>query len=324
MAIGNVEINGPVILGPMAGVTSLAYRDFMKPFGVALSYSEMISDCGIVYGNQLTLHYAKTSEIDHPVGLQIFGSDKEISVKAIGLLEQNAHYEILDLNLGCPVYKVTKTGAGSAWLRNPTGLYEYAKAVVAASHKPVSAKIRLGWDSSSINFKEVANLLSDAGIQLLTIHARTSKQGYTGTADYEILRNFGKSLKIPLCISGDIFTPEGAINAMAITGASYVMVARGGLGNPKLVTNINHLYRGEAVEESSTLLEEVDYAEEFANRLIAQEGERAAILQLRGLLPHFFSGFPGYKKIRAEISMNIQNAEDLSKILSGIRNRERL
>jgi tRNA-dihydrouridine synthase B len=324
MAMDKLKIDGPVILGPMAGVTSLAYRDFMKPFGVALSYSEMISDCGIVYGNQLTLHYAKTSAIDHPVGLQIFGSDKEISVKAIGLLEQSAHYEILDLNLGCPVYKVTKTGAGSAWLRNPTGLYEYTKAVVAASHKPVSAKIRLGWDSSSINFREIASVLVGAGVSLLTIHARTTKQGYTGTADYEILRNYGKSLPIPLAISGDIFTPEGALKAMEITGASYVMVARGGLGNPKLVTNINHLYKGEPLEAPSTLLEEVDYAEDFANRLIAQEGERAAILQLRGLLPHFFSGFPGYKKIRAEISMNIQNADDLKKILAGIRNRERL
>lgn len=267
--IGNIELSGPVILGPMAGVTSLAYRDFMKPFGVALSYSEMISDCGIVYGNQLTLHYAKTSLIDRPVGLQIFGSDKDISVKAVALLEQNASYDILDLNLGCPVYKVTKTGAGSAWLKNPAGLYEYAKAVVEASHKPVTAKIRLGWDSTSINFQETSRALVSAGVSLLTIHARTTKQGYAGTADYDLLRDFGKSLPVPLAISGDIFSAEGALKAMEITGASFAMVARGGLGNPKLVTNINHLVKGEEAEAPSSLLEEVGYAEDFSRRLIA-------------------------------------------------------
>lgn len=322
--MGSLEISGPVILAPMAGVTSLAYREFMKPFGVALSYSEMISDCGIVYGNELTKAYTKTSKIDTPVGLQIFGYDANISVKAIGILEKEAIYDVLDVNLGCPVYKVTKTGAGSSWLRNPPALYDYMRQIVIASHKPVSAKIRLGWDSTSINVKEVVPLLEDAGVSLISVHARTSKQAYTGAADYEMIRDLGHSMRVPLVVSGDIFSPEAAQKALAISGASFVMVARGGLGNPRLVSNINHLLKGEEQEPAPSIKEQVDWAEDFAKRLLAQDGERSAMMQLRGLIPHFFSGFPGYKKIRAEISMNIQTFDDLEKIFAGILSRDHL
>ncbi|MCH4211107.1 MAG: tRNA-dihydrouridine synthase family protein, partial [Bacilli bacterium] len=170
MKIADIEIKTPVILAPMAGVTTLAYREFMKPFGVGLSYSEMISDCGLVYGNALTREYAKTSKIDHPVGLQLFGNDPAIAKKAIAILEGIASYDILDVNLGCPVYKVTKTGAGSAMLKDPNTLYTYMREVVSSSHKPVSAKIRLGWDSQSINVREVASLLEKTGVSLISIH----------------------------------------------------------------------------------------------------------------------------------------------------------
>jgi tRNA-dihydrouridine synthase B len=324
MKIGNIEIKGPVVLGPMAGVTTLAYREFMKPFGVALSFSEMISDCGIYYGNAETYTYLATSKKDRPIGLQLFGSKSEISVKAISILENKADYDLLDINLGCPVYKVTKTGAGSAWLKHPQELYDYMRAVVIASHKPVSAKIRLGWDERSINFEEVADLLEKAGIAFLTIHARTSKQMYTGFADYAPLKGFGEKLSIPLCVSGDIFTPEKAMEALKETGASFVMVARGGLGNPQLITNINHLYRGEEKEADPTVLEQCEWARSFAKGLVALKGEKVALMQLRGLIPHFFSGFPGYKKIRAEIAMNIKTFDDLTKILDGIEKRQRL
>jgi len=135
MKIGNIDIQTPVVLGPMAGVTTLAYREFMKPFGVGLSFSEMISDCGIYYGNAETYTYLATAKSDRPVGLQLFGSKAEISAKAISILENKADYDLLDINLGCPVYKVTKTGAGSAWLKHPQELYAYMRTIVATSHK---------------------------------------------------------------------------------------------------------------------------------------------------------------------------------------------
>ena len=157
-----IELEGQILLAPMAGVTNLAYRRFMKPFGVALTYSEMISDCGLVYGNKQTLEYIRTTPDERPVALQLFGSSIESSVKAIEILERAADYDILDINIGCPVYKVTRTGAGSAWLKRPDELFEYLKAVVQASHKPVTVKIRLGWDQNSINVHEIVPLIEKA------------------------------------------------------------------------------------------------------------------------------------------------------------------
>lgn len=322
--IGGINIDGPVLLGPMAGVTSLAYREFMKPFGVALSFSEMISDCAIVYGNKKTEEYFKTSSLDRPVGLQLFGSDPAISAKAVEILETKADYDLLDLNFGCPVHKVTKTGAGSAFLKDTNRLYGYARAIVAASHKPVTAKIRLGYDLEHVNFRENAVALASAGVSLVTIHSRTTSELYAGTAHHEWLKDFGKELSVPLCISGDIFTPEAAIAAIKLTGASYAMVARGGLGNPRLVTNINRLYGGEELLPAPSLQEEVGFARDFMYRLIAEKGESVAVKELRGLLPHFFRGFRGYKKIRNDIATLCYTVGDLEKVIERVETTGRL
>jgi tRNA-dihydrouridine synthase B len=324
MKVGAIELSGNVILGPMAGVTSLAYREFMKPFGVALSYSEMISDCGLIYGNDRTIDYAVTSPLDRPVGLQLFGFSAENALKAIAVLEKSSVYDILDINLGCPVYKVVKTGAGSAWLKHPEELYDYMSAVVKASHKPVSAKIRLGWDERSINVFEISKLLESAGVSLLTVHARTSRQMYAGKANYEALRGLKKTLTIPLAISGDIFTLEDALSALRITEADAVMVARGALGNPHLVTEIDHYLKTRETLPRPTILDQVNWAEDFSKRLLLEKGERRAVMDLRGLLPHFFSGFSGFKKIRMEISQNIFSYDDIVKILDGIKRRASL
>lgn len=226
MMINGIDVKGQVILGPMAGVTTLSYREFMKPFGVALSFTEMVSDAGLVYGNRQTLEYIRTEKKDRPVGIQLFGHDTETTLKAIDVLEREADYDLLDLNCGCPVHKVVKTGAGSAWLKNPQALYEYVRAVVEKSQKPVSVKIRLGWDEKSVNALEVALLMEKAGVSLLTVHARTRSEFYAGKADYESIRGLGDKIGIPLCVSGDIFTAQDAVKAMEITKASYVMVAR--------------------------------------------------------------------------------------------------
>ena len=322
MKIGDLEIQGRVILGPMAGVTSLAYREFMKPFGVALSYSEMVSDCGLDYGNERTFEYLATSQADRPVGIQLFGFDPAKTVEAIAILEKSAVYDILDINLGCPVYKVVKTGAGSAWLRRPDDLYEYMVKVVKASHKPVTAKIRLGWDEASVNVLKVSSLLEKAGVAAITVHCRTTKQGYTGRADYFAIKDLKAKLQIPLFVSGDIWTPQDAKTALGITHADGVMVARGGLGNPYLITRINRFLEDGVLLPEPTVLEQVEYAERFAKMLIAEKGEIIAVKELRGLVPHFFSGFPGYKKIRGEISQNMIHSSDLFALLDGIRQRQ--
>ena len=318
MKIGDIEIKGHVVLGPMAGVTTLAYREFMKGFGVGLSYSEMISDCGLFYGNKKTLDYAATSAIDRPVGLQLFGFDANNSVKAVKILEANADYDILDLNFGCPVTKVVKTGAGSAWMKRPLEMEEYTKAVVEASSKPVTAKIRLGWDEDSINVFEVAERLQRAGIAALTGHCRTRAQGYSGTARYEAIAGLKEKLSIPLFVSGDIYTALDAKKAVDITKADAVMVARGGMGHPYLVTQINEYLDNGVLLENPSLKTQIGYALDFANRLIAYKGEYIAVNELRGLIPHFLSGFKGYKAIRNNIAMHVKTKEDLFAILNGL------
>lgn len=322
--IGDIELNGRVVLGPMAGVTTLAYREFMKPFGVALSYSEMISDCGLYYSNNKTLTYFRTAKDDRPVGLQLFGFDFKNTGKAIEVLEKYADYDILDINFGCPVPKVCKTGAGSAWMKRPDEMVEYTKKVIEKSSKPVTIKMRLGWDSEHINCVELAKRMEDIGVKMITIHVRTSVQGYTGVPDYEKIRGLGNELNIPLCVSGDIFMPEDALKAMDITGAKLVMVARGGVGNPELVTNINRLLNGEEPLPPPSIYQDADYALQFARKLCDYLGERDGAMMLRGLLPKFFTGFPGYKKIRAEISMNIKSYSDIERILNGIKMRNKL
>lgn len=323
LQVKNIELSARVVLGPMAGITTLAYREFMKPFGVGLSFSEMISDCGIDYNNQRTYEYLATSNKDHPVGLQLFGFKKENTVNAISIIERKADYDILDINLGCPVTKVVKTGAGSAWLKDLDRLKEYMQAVCAASSKPVSAKIRLGWDEENINVFQVSKLLEEAGVSFLTVHCRTRSQGYSGEADYDAIAGLKETLSIPLCVSGDIFSLDKAKEALAKTKADCVMVARGAVGNPFLITQIAHyLETGESLPDPS-VVQQAEWAKEFANMLIDLKGEFTAIKELRGIIPKFFSGFPGYKKVRNEIAMNTYSKERLFAVLEGIQKRER-
>ena len=314
-----IELKGKVLLAPMAGVTNLAYRRFMKPFGVALSYSEMISDCGLVYGNKQTFEYLRTSKDDRPVALQLFGSSIETSVKAIKILEKNADYDILDINLGCPVHKVVKTGAGSSWLRRPEQLKEYLSAIVKASSKPVTAKIRLGWNDKEINVHDIVKIIGEAGCKGFAVHARTTEQGYSGKPNWEEIRDLDKETSLPFAVSGDIYSPEDAAKAMEITGAKFVMVARGGIGRPLLIRQINEALNNEPIEQNPTLEEQINYAEEYAEGLKKDIGEYKAIPQLRGILPHFFSGFPGYKKYRLTITESVKSYKDLKTVLAGFR-----
>ncbi len=320
--VGDVEIKSKVLLGPMAGITTMSYREFMKPFGVGLSFSEMVSDCGIDFNNRRTFEYLKTSKIDTPVAIQLFGFSAENTTKAIKIIEKEAEYDILDINLGCPVLKVTKTGAGSAWLKDRDKLKAYMKAVCETSSKPVSAKIRLGWDENSINVYEVAKDLEEVGVKLITIHCRTKAQGYSGVADYSQVSNMRNVISIPFAISGDIFTPQKAKEAIDMTGADAVMVARGGVGNPFLLTQINeYLETGKLLPDPS-VSQQAEWALQYAKRLAEEHGEPVATRELRGIIPHFFSGFPGYKKVRVQIASSLTTMDQLQKILKGIQERE--
>ena len=323
-SIGDFSLDGRLILGPMAGVTYLPYREFMRPYGIALSVSEMISDCGIVYHNQRTFEYFASSPFDHPFALQLFGSQLDKTLAAIAILEKEAQYEILDLNFGCPVPKVTKTGAGSSWLSRPEELYSYVRAIVLASHKPVTAKIRLGIDDKHLNFKEVCSALIEAGVKMITIHARTKSQGYSGYARYELLKDLGHQISVPLCISGDINDPVKAKEAMQLTGASFLMLARYGVGDPLLAKELSYMLKGEEVKYSRTLEEQTGFALEYLEKMKAYFDPKIAFPLSKGILPKFFHFFPGGKKIRQEIVELTRNMDDMEILLKRIQKRKHL
>lgn len=318
--IGNVEIKSKVVLAPMAGITSLAYRNFMKKFGVGLTVTEMVSDCGLIYGNDKTIEYLKTTEDERPVAIQLFGGNAENICKAIDVvLKENSIVDFIDINLGCPVPKVTKTGAGSALLKEPKKLYEFIKKICDYSPVPVTAKIRLGWDEKSINFMENIAALEKAGVKAIGLHTRTAKQGYSGKANYEIIRDLQAKMSVPLIISGDIYTLENALQFLDISKATAVMIARGGVGHPRLVEQINHYFETGEKLPDATIEENIAYLLEFADMLIEEKGEYKAMMLLRGIATKFFDGYPNTKKIKNALAQTLTTRDSLVRILSEYR-----
>lgn len=314
--IGNLEIKGKVVLGPMAGYTSTAYRKFMKKFGVDVCVTEMVSDMGLIYGNQETFSYLEASEEEYPLGVQLFGSEPENIAKAAEIcLNTMQDISFFDINAGCPVNKVTKGGAGSSLLKDPEKLASMVKSIKEKTNKPVTVKIRLGWDSHSINFREVISLLEDAGVDAIGIHARTRKELYTGTPHYDLIKDLRNEMKVPLIVSGNIFTLDDAINALEITKADAVMVARGGVGNPFLITQIQHYFKTGERLNNPTLDDQKKYCLELAKLLIEEKGETSGMKIFRSMAPRFFTGYPNSKELRSKLVQTICTYQDLVDII---------
>lgn len=318
--IGNVEINGKVVLAPMAGVTSLGYRNFMKPFGVALTVTEMVSDCGLIYDNQKTIDYLKSTEQERPIAIQLFGSSAETICKGMDVvLKHNPNIDIFDINLGCPAPKVTKTGAGSSLLRDPKKLEKMFVEICKHSPIPVTAKIRLGWNEDEINFRENVKALERAGVAAIGIHARTTRQGYAGKPRWDLLKDFRDEMSVPLIVSGDIYTLKDAIKALECTKADAVMVARGGVGNPILVKQIDSYFKDGTIVESSSLEESIQYIRDLADMLIEEKGEYTAMMVLRGIAPKFLNSYPDMKKAKNKLASALTTRESLKRILNEIQ-----
>lgn len=319
--IKDKEIKSRVILAPMAGITSFSYRNFMHKFGADLTYTEMISDYGLIYKNKKTIDMLYTDESDRPLAIQLFGGSKETILQAIDVLNDlNLKYDFLDLNLACPVPKVTKNNAGSKWLTDEEKLYDMVSSVVKRSSKPVTAKIRLGYED--INVDRIAPLLEKAGVSFIAIHARTKKELYLGKPNFNALSKIRDEISIPFCVSGNIYTVEDALEALNITRADAVMVARGGIGNPLLVTNINKALNGDC----DYLIPDFDgqkrYLLEFAETLIKEKGERNAFAILRGVAPKFFNNLnlPNIKELRSALTKEILSLKQFDEVVEDYRN----
>ncbi len=292
--IGNVEIENKVVLGPMAGISNSAFRRIAKEMGCGLIVAEMVSDKAICYGSKKTIDMLYMTEYERPLSQQIFGNDKESFVKAALYIEKNMHPDIIDINMGCPVPKVAVSSqAGSALLKNPDKVYEIVKAVVEAVSIPVTVKIRSGWDSNSINAVEIAQICEKAGASAVTVHGRTRAQGYSGKADWNIIKEVKKNVNIPVIGNGDIKSPIDAKRMLDETNCDAIMIARASLGNPWIIKNtVHYLETGELLEDP-TKEDKINMIKKHLNYLLEIKPEKVALLEMRTEASYYLKGIPG-------------------------------
>ena len=314
--IGNLEINSKVFLAPMAGITFDSYRRFMANFGYGVAVTEMVSDMGLIYGNEETNVYVTYEKGKYPVGVQLFGNDPETFKKAAKIaLNINNNIAFFDVNMGCPVPKVTDHGSGSKLMQNPKLCGDIIRALKEVTDLPITAKIRLGWDNNSINYLEVISELEKAGVGMIGIHARTKKELYTGRPHFELLKDLRSKMNVPLAVSGNIFTLDDAIKALDITGADAVMVARGGVGNPFLLKQINHYYETGERLESPSLLDQLKWCYELGKMIVEEKGEERGMRIYRSIASKFLNGFPNSKEYKARLTTELIDLKSLRDIL---------
>lgn len=301
LKVRELELDSPVILAPMAGVTNQAFKEIVRKLGAGLIVTEMVNDKGLIHGNKRTRKMIELTETEHPVAHQLFGSEIASMVSAAKILDNESDCDIIDINMGCPAPKITKNDAGSKLLKNPTQAYEIVKAVVENVSKPVTIKMRIGWDESSIIAVEFAKLMEKAGASMITVHGRTTKQQYSGEADWQIIKQVKEAVSIPVIGNGDITSAKKAKEMIDFSGVDGVMIGRAALGNPWIIKQVSHyLQTGEELEEP-TIQEKLNVAIEHLERLIDVKGERLAILEMRSHASWYIKGIPGANKVKKEI-----------------------
>ena len=308
--IGNIEIKNRVVLAPMAGVCNSAFRRIIKEMGAGLLYAEMVSDKALVYDNEKTLDMLYMTEEERPIAQQIFGSDKESFVKAAKIIEETMHPDIIDINMGCPVPKVAlRAQAGSALLKDPDKIYEIVKAVKEAVRVPVTVKIRSGWDKNSINAKEVAKVCEKAGASLIAVHARTRSQGYSGNADWNIIKEVKESVNIPVIGNGDILSAQDAKKMLDETGCDAVMVGRATLGNPYIIKQIvTYLDTGILLQDQNPK-EKLETCLKHFKYLCEIKPEKVATLEMRTHAAWYLKGLPNSANIKNQLYKITKSSE---------------
>lgn len=300
--IGNVEIKNNVVLAPMAGISNSAYRTIIKEMGAGLIYAEMVSDKAISYESKKTIEMLYMTDMERPIAQQIFGSDKESFVTAAKYIEETMKPDIIDINMGCPVPKVAiKNQAGSALLKNPEKVYEIVSSVVKSVNVPVTVKIRSGWDSNSINAVEIAKMIERAGASAITVHPRTRAQGYTGNADWNIIKAVKENVTIPVIGNGDIRSCYDAKRMLEETKCDAIMIGRGVLGNPWLIKEcVEYLATGKEPIKVS-LKEKMDMVKRHYKLLEETKGEKLALLEMRTHAAWYLKGLENSTKLKEAI-----------------------
>lgn len=299
--IGNVKISNQVVLAPMAGICNSAYRQICKDMGCGLIYAEMVSDKAITYNNQKTIDMLYMTEKERPISQQIFGSDKESFVEAAKFIEKEMKPDIIDINMGCPVPKVAvRAQAGSALLKDLDKIFDIVSSVVSSVNVPVTVKIRSGWDSNHINAVEVAKVIEKAGASAICVHPRTRSQGYSGKADWNIIKEVKENVSIPVIGNGDIKSPEDAKRMLEETKCDAVMIGRGVLGNPWLIKNIVNYLDGKEVIDVS-IVDRIDMCLKHLKLLDSLKNEKLACLEIRNHISWYFKGIKGANELKNKV-----------------------
>ena len=318
--IKNVEINGKIVVAPMAGISNMTFRRICKSMGASLVVAEMVSDKAITYGNEKTFELLRMNDDERPISQQIFGSDVKSFVEAAKIVEEKMKPDIIDINMGCPVPKVAvKNQAGSALLKNPEKVGEIIKAVVGAVNVPVTVKIRSGWDQSSINAVEISKIAEANGASAITVHARTRAQGYAGKADWNIIKEVVNAVDIPVIGNGDVVSCYDAKKMLDETGCSAVMIGRGLLDNPWLIKECVEYLESGKLPEVIDYNEKIDMMEYHLNKLCEDKTEKQAVLEIRNHLLNYLKGLPENKEVKNQVC-RCKSRLEIIEVLENYRN----
>lgn len=316
LRIGSLKLDNPFLLAPLAGITDAPMRRLCHRQGAALTYTEMVSCKGMWYGDRNTGKLLYTYRDEQPVGYQIFGHEPEVMAYAAREISSMPG-KLIDINFGCPVPKIVKNGEGSALLKNPDLIYDIVAAVVKNTDKPVTAKIRTGWDKDSINVVEVAHAISAAGASAIAVHARTREQYYSGKADWSMIASVKRAVDIPVIGNGDVTDGKAAISMMDETGCDLVMIGRGALGNPWIFREALAAWRGEEIPPQPSKDEKKAMMISHLKDLTELKGEYAAVREMRKHVGWYLKGVPGAAAFRGMVN-NITDSNELIKAIKSI------